>query len=127
MRKHQSEATLWDDERAQLTDLIEDTMQRQKEFNEQLLSQRGAWDEMAAIKSELEIENERLRKKANDLHMQIHRISPGEVMQQVKHASTYEVIIATTVSFLSSAPPGLNPLSMTVATKTNLLSHVAAR
>lgn len=56
-RKHQGEAALWDDERAQLTDLIQDTMERQKEFNEQLLSQRGAWDEMAAIKAELEIEN----------------------------------------------------------------------
>lgn len=59
-------------------------MERQKEFNEQLLSQRGAWDEMAAIKAELEIENERLRRKANELHQTIHRIAPGEVVEHMR-------------------------------------------
>jgi len=63
-------------------------MERQKEFNDQLLSQRGAWDEMATIKAELEIENERLRRKANELHQTIHRIAPREIVEQMRQEQT---------------------------------------
>lgn len=73
MQQANDDAENWDRERGQLTELIQQTLERQKDFNEQLVTQRAAWDEMEQTKAALELENEELRRQSRDLEADLQR------------------------------------------------------
>jgi len=98
-RVSNEDAQVWDRERAQLTELIQQTLERQKEFNEQLHSQRSAWDEMAAIKEELEVENDRLKNRIKVMETDARR-APGAQSEADRIANSERM--DTTIQMLAA-------------------------
>jgi len=61
----------WEGDRKQLTDLLQATLERQREFNSQLQDQQLIWDDLDADRAQLEAENQHLSNRNHVLQMQL--------------------------------------------------------
>jgi len=74
----------WEAERRQLTELLQATLERQRDFNTQLQDQQLIWDDLDANRAQLEAENTHLRNQLQALQ-QVNKIEEGSSEQLDRH------------------------------------------
>lgn len=74
----------WEAERCQLTELLQATLERQRDFNSQLQDQQHVWEDMDANRAQLEAENAHLRHQLQAMQ-QVNAMEEGSSEELERH------------------------------------------